>query len=34
VIERIVDGMGCSAADHAAIVHPTPSWQGAWSPLP
>ena len=33
VVERIIDGMGCSAEDHAAIVHPNPSEQGALSPL-
>jgi hypothetical protein len=34
VVERIVDGLGCSAQAHAAIVHPNPSWQAALSPLP
>ena len=35
VLEGIVDGMGCSAEDHAAIVPPSPSvWQRALSPLP
>jgi hypothetical protein len=35
VVQSIVDSMGCSAEDHAAIVRPSSSvWQRALSPLP